>query len=238
MNKTVAEAREFIEAFLPEVSGIDGVEALIAPPFTALASVSEMLKGTEVLLSSQDVFYADSGAYTGEISPLMIKELGCAYCIVGHSERRQFFGDTDEVVNKKIKTALMHGIKVIFCIGESRDQRENGKTNEVLKAQILNGLKGVALEEIVVAYEPVWAIGTGLVATEAQAQETHKFIRRELASIYGGADGVRILYGGSVKADNITGLMACPDVDGALVGGASLDAGSFSKLVNLGRSQT
>ena len=238
LNKTVAETGEFLDAFLPEVEGIDDVEIVIAPPYTALLSATGKLSGTNVTLAAQNVFYEENGAYTGEIAPGMIKDLGCAYAIVGHSERRQYFGETDETVNKRIKAALGHGLKVIFCIGETLDQREAGKTNDVLKGQLDGGLKDIAIDDIVVAYEPVWAIGTGVTATTEQAQETHAFIRGELKTKYGDkAEGVRILYGGSVKPENVDDIMACPDVDGALVGGASLKPDSFAKLVKFRRSQ-
>lgn len=237
MHKTVAEAEEFLGAFLPEVGGVEDAEIVIAPPFTALEAASKRLEGTNVSLSAQNVFYEERGAYTGEISPVMIKDLGCEYTIIGHSERRQYFGETDEIINKKIKAALAHGLKVIFCIGETLDEREAGKTNDVLRGQLAGGLRDVEIDDIVIAYEPVWAIGTGVTATTEQAQDAHKFIRNELKAKYGGkAEGVRILYGGSVKPDNVDDLMACPDVDGALVGGASLKPESFARLVKFRRS--
>ncbi len=237
MHKTVAEAEEFLAAFLPEVRDVTDADIVIAPPFTALQSASEALRGTNVTLSAQNVFYEEKGAYTGEIAPVMLKDIGCAYTIVGHSERRQYFGDTDEVVNRKIKASLAHGLKVIFCIGESLEQREAGRTNEVLKGQLDAGLKDVAPEDMVIAYEPIWAIGTGVTASTGQAQEAHEFIRKELEAKYGAlAARTRILYGGSVKPENIEELMACPDVDGALVGGASLKPDSFAKIVNFRRS--
>jgi triosephosphate isomerase len=201
--------------------------------FTALQAASERLRGTNVMLSAQDVFYEETGAYTGEISPLMLRDVGCEYAIIGHSERRQYFSETDETVNKKIKAALAAGVKAIFCIGESLEQREAGKTNDVLRGQLEGGLSGVGLEDIVVAYEPIWAIGTGVTATPEQAQDAHKFIRSRLADMYGEpkAGAVRILYGGSVKPENVKELMGRPDIDGALVGGASLKPESFVKLV-------
>lgn len=238
LHKTVAETGAFLNTFLPEVTGIDDVEIVIAPPYTALLSATGKLSGTNVTLAAQNVFYEERGAYTGEISPAMIKDLGCAYAIIGHSERRQYFGETDETVNKRIKAALGHGLKVIFCIGETLEQREAGRTNKVLKGQLDGGLTDIPIDDIVVAYEPVWAIGTGVTATTGQAQEAHAFIRGVLQKKYGDkAQGVRILYGGSVKPDNVDDIMACPDVDGALVGGASLDPDSFAKLVKFRRSQ-
>ena len=232
LNKTIPEALGFLGEFLPLVSDVTEADIVIAPPFTALLSVSERLRGTNVMLSSQDAFYEETGAYTGEVSPLMLRDAGCAYAIIGHSERRQYFGDTDETVNKKIKAALSSGLKVIFCIGESLDERQSGKTNDVLKTQIAGGLKDVDINDIVIAYEPIWAIGTGVTATTEQAQDTHKYIRGEIAASYGNkAESLRVLYGGSVKPENVGELMACPDLDGALVGGASLKADSFAKIV-------
>jgi triosephosphate isomerase len=229
-------AGAFLESFLPEVRDITGVEIVIAPPFTALAFLSEKLKGSNVLLSSQNVFFEEKGAYTGEVSPLMLTDLGCTYTIVGHSERRQYFGETDESVNRRIKAALSAGLKVIFCIGETLELREAGKTSEVLETQLAGGLDGVEIDDIVVAYEPVWAIGTGRTATPEQAQEAHEFIRSRLRSAYGEkAQETRVLYGGSVKPENVDELMACADVDGALVGGASLKPESFTRLVKFKR---
>lgn len=234
MNKTVAEALEFLDGFLPEANEAKDVDIVIAPAFTALWSVSEKLRGTNVMLSAQDVFYEEKGAFTGEVSPLMLRDLGCSFTIVGHSERRQYFGETDETVNKKIRAALAAGLGVIFCIGESLEQRQSGRTNDVLRQQLRGGLKDVDIDKVVTAYEPIWAIGTGVTATVEQAEDTHKYIRREISSVYGDKAGslrMRILYGGSVTADNAGDLMACPDVDGALVGGASLKAESFVKIL-------
>lgn len=232
MNKTIAEAAEFFEAFIPAVKDVSDVDILVAPPFTSLAIAAQKLKGTNILLSSQNVFFEEKGAYTGEIAPVMLTDIGCAYAIIGHSERRQFFGDTDEVVNKKVKAALKAALKVILCIGESLAERQSGNTNSVLKRQLNAGLNDVSIDNIVIAYEPIWAIGTGVTASPEQAQETHAFVRSELKAMYADkADGVRILYGGSVTPDNVKTLMACADVDGALVGGASLKPDSFTKLV-------
>jgi triosephosphate isomerase len=237
MHKTVAETGAFLDAFVPEVKGIEDAEIVIAPPFTALAAAAAKMAGTNVTLAAQNVFYEEKGAYTGEIAPSMLTDLGCVYAIVGHSERRQYFGETDETVNKRIKLALMHGLQVIFCIGETLEQREAGKTNDVLAGQIAGGLRDIPIEQIVVAYEPVWAIGTGVTATTEQAQDAHEFVRGKLKKLYGEekAAGVRILYGGSVKPDNVDELMACADVDGALVGGASLKPESFARLVKFRR---
>jgi triosephosphate isomerase (TIM) len=232
MNKTVSEARDFIRAFLPSVRNVADRDIVLAPPFTALSAIAEMVRGLNVILSAQNVFYEEKGAFTGEVSVPMLRELGCAYVILGHSERRQYFNETDETVNKKIMISLKHGLGVIVCIGELLGEREDGRTYEVLERQITKGLKGVKNENLVIAYEPVWAIGTGRTATPEQAQEAHEHIRARLRDFYGNsADSLRILYGGSVTPENIDSLMACPDVDGALVGGASLKPESFEMIV-------
>ena len=232
MNKTVEETQAFLNEFIPLVQDVRDEDIVIAPPFTSLHTASSMLKNTNIHLSSQNVFYEDKGAYTGEVSPEMLTSLGCTYVIVGHSERRQYFKETDEILNKKTKAALKHKLKVIFCIGESLEEREAGKTFDVLKRELEEGLKDIPADDLVVAYEPIWAIGTGKTATTEQAQETHKYIRERLASLYGSkSNEIRILYGGSVTPDNIEALMKCEDVDGALVGGASLKADSFSRIV-------
>lgn len=236
MNKTVSEARDFIKTFLPFAGNVNDIDIVIAPPFTSLLAAGELLKGTNVKLSAQDVFYEEKGAYTGEVSPIMLKDVGCEYVIIGHSERRQYFRETDEAANKKTGTSQKNGLNVIFCIGESLDERESGKTYDVLDMQINNGLKDVGYGGIVVAYEPIWAIGTGKTATPEQAQEAHNYIRGKLRDMYKNhGNSVRILYGGSVTPDNIDSLMACPDVDGALVGGASLKTDSFEKIVKFKR---
>jgi len=232
MNKTSSETREFISSFVPAVKDVTDVDIVLAPPFTSLAIASENLKNSNVLLAAQDMFYEEKGAYTGEVSPLMIVDIGCKYVIIGHSERRQYFNETDEVVNKKIVSAKKAGLGVIFCIGESLAERDAGKTFDVLQREITDGLKGVDDKDIVVAYEPIWAIGTGKTATSEQAQEAHAYIRERLRFLYGNkADEIRILYGGSVTPENIGSLMACKDVDGALVGGASLKVENFIKIV-------
>jgi triosephosphate isomerase len=236
MNKSISEAKEFARHFLPSVSEVRDVDIVIAPPFTSLFGVAEKVAGTHVELSAQNAFYEEKGAFTGEVSPSMVKDAGCSYVIVGHSERRRYFQETDEIINKKIKACQIHGLHVIFCIGESLAEREAGRTNEVIQQQIMNGLKGADAQALVVAYEPVWAIGTGRTATPDQAQEAHHFIRSQLAKIYGaGADSLRIVYGGSVTPENVDSLMACPDVDGALVGGASLNPESFERIVKFKR---
>jgi triosephosphate isomerase (TIM) len=233
MNKTLPETSEFMAKFIPEVKDTTGVDIVIAPPFTAIGIAATALKGKNILLAAQDVFYEEKGAYTGEISPLMLVDLGCAFVIVGHSERRQYFHETDDIVNRKIKAAQKAGLGVIFCIGESLEEREAEKTFDVLNREIEKGLDGVTTEKMVIAYEPIWAIGTGKTATPLQAQEVHAYIRERLNILYGNqSNELCILYGGSVTPDTVDSLMACKDIDGALVGGASLKAESFSKIVN------
>jgi triosephosphate isomerase len=232
MNKTLPETGEFMAQFIPGVKDITGVDIVIAPPFTAIGIAAAALRGTNILLAAQDVFYEEKGAYTGEISPLMLVDLGCAFVIIGHSERRQYFHETDDIVNRKIKAARKAGLGVIFCIGESLEEREAGKTFDILNREIEKGLDGVPPEKMVLAYEPIWAIGTGKTATPPQAQEAHAYIRERLNILYGNqSDELCILYGGSVTPDTVDSLMACKDIDGALVGGASLKAESFSKIV-------
>ncbi len=232
MNKTIPEVREFLLAFTPAVSGLQDITVVIAPPFTALAKAAELLRETNILLAAQDMFFEEKGAYTGAISAGMLVDAGCAYIIVGHSERRQYFLETDDSVNRKIKAAQQHDLGVIVCIGESLAERDADKTYEVLQRQLAQGLRDIGPVDIVIAYEPVWAIGTGRTATPEQAQEAHAFIREQLRGFYGNrADDLCILYGGSVTPDNVVSLMACRDVDGALVGGASLAAESFTRIV-------
>jgi triosephosphate isomerase len=232
--KKSAEAVQLVAGIIPLVQGKGGVEIIVAPVFTVLAGVSKAIAGSSVKLSAQNCYWEEEGAFTGEVSPGMLRDAGCSHVIIGHSERRQYFGETDETVNRKIKAALAAGLTVIFCIGETLAERESGETFAVLKKQLAGGLAVIAgLEEIIIAYEPVWAIGTGKTATDDQAQEAHAFIRGEVAALYNAAVAgkVRILYGGSVKPENIAGLIARPDIDGALVGGASLKADSFAALV-------
>jgi triosephosphate isomerase len=236
MNKTVGETADFISAFIPEIKDVSDVDIVLAPPFTSLAVAAENVKNTNILLAAQDVFHEEKGAYTGEISPAMLVDIGCTYVIVGHSERRQHHRETDDIINKKIKAVRNSDLGVIFCIGESLEERESGKTFEILEREIRNGLEGVGPEKIVVAYEPIWAIGTGKTATPEQAQDAHAFVREKLRALYGNkADELCILYGGSVTPENVDTLMACHDVDGALVGGASLKVDSFSRIVKFRR---
>ncbi len=232
MYKTTAQTAEFISEFLPSVKSVTDVEIIIAPPFTSLAKAGEMLKGSNVKLSAQDLYFEKEGAYTGEISLNMLIDVGCSYVIVGHSERRQYFNESDEFCNKKVKAAMAAGLSVMYCIGETRPERNSGKTFDIIKREIEGGLKDVAPEKLVIAYEPIWAIGTGVTATPQQAQEAHVYVREQLKALYGDkANEIRIQYGGSVKPENIAELMSQPDVNGALVGGASLKADSFAKIV-------
>jgi triosephosphate isomerase len=233
MNKTAAETRSFLNEFIPLVHDVKDVEVVIAPSFTCLFAAAELLRNSSVHLAAQNLFYEEKGAYTGEISPLMVLDAGCSHVIIGHSERRQYFKETDDILNRKAGTARKHDLKVVFCVGESLEERESGKTFDILRRQTEEGLKNIPADGIVVAYEPVWAIGTGKTATPEQAQEAHHYIRERLAAVYGPAQAgeIRILYGGSVTPDNIDSLMSCSDVDGALVGGASLKADTFARIV-------
>ena len=236
MNKTVGEALDLVRELKTAISGVKGVEVAVAPPFTALYAVHKELEGSSIRLAAQNLYWEEKGAFTGEVSPLMIKEIGCHYVIIGHSERRQFFGETDETVNRRIKAVLFQDLKVIFCIGETLKEREGGKTFSVVERQVEGGLKGLGdkeMKNIVIAYEPVWAIGTGKTATPEQAEEVHRFIREKIEKLYSRevSKEIRIQYGGSVTPENIQGLMIQPNIDGALVGGASLKADSFSKIV-------
>jgi triosephosphate isomerase len=231
MNKTIDETVDFINAFIPMVKDVRDVDILIAPPFTSLSTAAGFLKGTNIKLGAQNVFYEEKGAFTGETSPSMLLSAGCTHVIVGHSERRQYFLETDDIVNKKIKTARKSGLEVILCIGESLKEREDKKTFEVLDRQLSGSLRDITLEGLTIAYEPIWAIGTGKTATKEQANEAHAHIRGWLKKNKEGADMIRILYGGSVTPENIASLMSEPDVDGGLVGGASLKPDSFAKIV-------
>ena len=236
MNKTVGEALDLVRELKASLSGVQGVEVAVAPPYTALYAVHKELVGSSIHLAAQNLYWEEKGAFTGEVSPLMLKEVGCHYVIIGHSERRQFFGETDETVNRRIKAALAQSLKVIFCIGETLKEREEGKTFSVIERQVDGGLRGLGereMKNMVIAYEPVWAIGTGKTATPEQAEEVHRFIRGRLEKLYsrGVSEEIRIQYGGSVTPENVQRLMNQPNIDGALVGGASLKAESFSKIV-------
>jgi triosephosphate isomerase len=236
MFKIGPEAAELASGLKSLLSDISDVDVMVAPAFTALGVVVDVLKGSQIQVGGQDLFWETEGAYTGEVSAPMLKAAGCSCVIIGHSERRQYFGETNSTVNKKIKAALLGGLMPVMCVGESEDEREKGQTFSVVQGQLEEGLQGLGTDEIdrlTIAYEPVWAIGTGKTATTDQAQEVHQFIRVQIQTAYGNsiADALRILYGGSVKGDNIAGLMAMDDIDGALVGGASLEAESFAAIV-------
>jgi triosephosphate isomerase len=240
MYKTVAEAVALVEEIKKGASGAPG-DTLVAPPFTALAAAVTAAKGSPVAVAAQNMHSEKEGAFTGEVSPLMLLELGVTHVILGHSERRQYFAETDAGVARKTKLALASGLLPISCVGETLAEREAGRTMEVVGRQLDAILDAVSADEaktVVIAYEPVWAIGTGKVATPDQAQEVHALVRSRIAAKHGKAvaDVLRILYGGSVKPDNVKGLMGLPDVDGALVGGASLKADSFLKLVHYDRA--
>lgn len=236
MNHTVATTVAYVEELKKLLADFKGVEVIISPPFTALYSAKKALGESNICVSAQNMHQEYKGAYTGEISPVMLKEIGCTYVILGHSERRQYFGETNDKINLKVKLAFEHGLLPIICVGETLEQREAKITKEVIGKQIkecLNNLNKEQLEFLVVAYEPIWAIGTGKTASDKDAQEVNGFIRDLLKELFGedSAEKVRILYGGSVKAENIVGLMAMPDVDGALVGGACLKADSFFDII-------
>jgi len=239
MNKTHTEAVETLKELANLTKDTKTVEIVIGAPFTALSDAARALKGSRVRLAAQNMNANDSGAFTGEISPLMLKSLCVEYVILGHSERREYYGETDAIINEKVKTALKHGLKPILCIGEKLEDREAGRTNEVNNTQLRGGLEGITAEEmknVVVAYEPVWAIGTGKTATPEMAEETHAAIRAELTALYNAevAEGVTIQYGGSMKPGNAKELLACKNIDGGLVGGASLNATDFSQIVEAG----
>jgi triosephosphate isomerase (TIM) len=236
MNKTVAEAEEFIAALLPRVSGVQGVDVAVCPPFTALQAMVDSARGSRVEVYAQNMHQADSGAFTGEVSAPMLLEVGVHGVVLGHSERRELFGETDRALQLKVPAALAAGLKPILCVGETEDEREAGDTERKLRHQVQEDLARVdvsQLGDVVIAYEPIWAIGTGRVATPEQAQEAIAFIRALVADrSREQAARTRVLYGGSVKDDNCPVLLALPDVDGALVGGASLHAESFAAIVN------
>jgi len=236
MFKTVHDAVVYTKEFRTIVKDVTGIDIVVAPPFLAVHAVAEAARNSPIAVAAQDVFWEKQGAFTGEVSAAMAREAGAEYVIIGHSERRQYFGETDEWVNRKTVAALGADLIPIVCIGETLEQRERNETINVLDRQIkadLDGLTGTEVASLVLAYEPVWAIGTGRTATPQQAQEAHEHIRRRLREWFGGeaAEGCRVLYGGSVKPDNISELVAQPDIDGALVGGASLETRSFADIV-------
>jgi triosephosphate isomerase (TIM) len=233
MHNTIAESIALAKAIKEGTAALTNGKIVLAPPFTALFSVGETITGSNISLAAQNMYYEDKGAFTGEISPRMLKDIGCTYVIIGHSERRKYFCEQDNDVNLKVKKALAAGLTPIMCVGETDEEREKGVTKDVVGRQVKQGLAGVEkIDSMVIAYEPVWAIGTGKVATSAQAQEVHAFIRGILKDLYGSAaDDIRVLYGGSVTKDNIGDLIAMEDIDGALVGGASLKADGFLGII-------
>jgi triosephosphate isomerase len=241
MNLTLMEAASLVKSIRDGIQGLDGVEVLVAPPFTALSTVKGIIGDAKILLAAQNMHWEQSGAYTGEISPLMLLEAGCTHVILGHSERRMHFQETDEMIDLKANAAVQAGLTPVICIGEALQEREADQTFEVLKKQLDGSLKGCIDRKTlpfstILAYEPVWAIGTGRTATPDQAQEVHHFVREWIAESFSRetADLIRILYGGSVKPDNAKDLMSRPDIDGALVGGASLKADSFIPIIRFG----
>lgn len=236
MNKTVKEAINLVSSLKKQLKGVKDTEVVVCPSFTALCEVNDVVKNSNIGLGAQDVSYEDKGAYTGEVSAGMLKDVGCSYVIVGHSERRQYFGEDDEIISKKVKKGLEHGLKVIICVGENLEEREKREQRAVIEKQVRKCLKGVKKEsmgDVVVAYEPVWAIGTGKTAKPEQVQEMHSFIRSLLSMLFNEetAKNTKILYGGSVNPTNINDLMRQKDINGALVGGASLDAEKFVQIV-------
>ncbi len=237
MYKNIEQAIALVSELSKKVQGVDDVEIVVCPPFTAIDAVAEVLDETNIAVGGQNMFWAKEGAFTGEISPEMLKNAGCKYVVLGHSERREYFGETDDKVNQKITAAFEYGLIPIVCVGERLEQRELGITNKVILTQTEGALAGIPAEQVaklVIAYEPVWAIGTGKTASDSDAQAVIAYIRNIITQLYSTdtAEQVRILYGGSVKPDNVKGLMAQTDIDGALVGGASLDADNFARIVN------
>ncbi len=240
MYKNVGEALELVDGLKKELAAETSVDIAVCPPFTAISEVAKALKGSNIAWGSQDIYWEEEGAFTGEVAPRMITDLGCKFCIVGHSERRTYFGETNETVNRKVKAALKHSLTPIVCVGERLEERDSGKTFDVVRSHVEGGLAGLSKDDasrIVIAYEPVWAIGTGRTATPEQAQEVHKHIRSLLAGMFGNevASKIRIQYGGSVKPDNVKAIMAGADIDGALVGGASLKVKDFAEIVKLSK---
>ena len=236
LNKSIKESIELVTLLKRANLESLGVDIVVCPPYTALSSVSEILIGSEIKLGAQDIYWEEKGAFTGEVSAALIKDAGASFVIVGHSERRQFFHETRDTVNKKTKAALAAGLTPIVCVGELLKEREAGKTFQIVEEQLKGAFfnfNSDAVRNVIVAYEPVWAIGTGKVATPAQAEEAHAFIRKQIGKLFGDdvAQGLKIQYGGSVKADNIADLMREADIDGALVGGASLDANQFAEII-------
>jgi triosephosphate isomerase (TIM) len=241
LHKTVAEALELVGELKEGMAGITDADLVVAPVFTALHPVAKALAGSSIVLAAQNCYPEKSGAFTGEVSPWLLKDAGCSHVIVGHSERRQLFGEIDSLINRKVRAVVSEGLTAIFCLGETLTEREEEKTFQVLSSQLREGLKDLTADDmkrVVVAYEPVWAIGTGRTASDKQAQEAHAFIRGWLSELFGpaAAAATRILYGGSVKPENVDGLMAQDDIDGTLVGGASLKAADFIRIARFQRA--
>lgn len=241
LHKTLAETKELVLALKSDLAELSDIDLIIAPPFTALNAAAQALAGSNIAVAAQNCYPAASGAFTGEVSPPLLRDAGCRYVLVGHSERRQLFGESDDFINTKVRAVLAEGLQPILCIGETLEERESGKMYDVLSRQLKQGLAGIAasaMEQVIVAYEPVWAIGTGVTASEEQAAEAHAFIRGLAQGLYdeATAKALRILYGGSVKPDNVDGLMAQEDIDGTLVGGASLKAADFIRIARFRRS--
>ncbi|NLV25383.1 MAG: triose-phosphate isomerase [Deltaproteobacteria bacterium] len=241
MHKTVAEAVALVNELKKELADVTDVDVVVAPVFTALAAVAKAIDGTPLGLAAQNCYPEVTGAFTGEVSPTLLKDVGCRYVIVGHSERRRIFQEADDFINRKVRAVTAEGLQAILCVGETLEERDAGKTFDILAAQIENSLRGISaatMERVIIAYEPVWAIGTGKTATACQAQEAHRFLRELLRKMHGVATAaaIRILYGGSVKADNAAALLSQEDIDGALVGGASLMAADFTPIVKQGRN--
>ncbi|PKK84763.1 MAG: triose-phosphate isomerase [candidate division Zixibacteria bacterium HGW-Zixibacteria-1] len=236
MNKTNAEAAELVRGLVKSLGGGEHPRVVICPPYTALSETAQLLKGSRIYLGAQNMYFKETGAFTGEIGPLMLLTIGVKYIILGHSERREYFSETDAIVNEKVKLAVKSGLGPIVCIGEKLEEREKGKTEEVIGRQVdgsLDGLTAGDMKQVVIAYEPVWAIGTGKTATPEMAQEVHRFIRNRIRTNHGDAtaDNLSILYGGSMNAANAAGLLKQPDIDGGLIGGASLKVEDFTQIV-------
>lgn len=235
MHKTLGESVAFVEAMIPKVRGLEDRELLVCSSFTSLYALSKILKNTGIYLGAQNMHFADSGAFTGEVSATMLLDVGCDFVILGHSERRHVFSETDEMIQKKVQKALQSGLKVVLCVGELLEERESGRAKEVVRTQLKSALESLeTLDSLVIAYEPVWAIGTGHTATPKDAEEMHSFIRSLISELYDSDTAERLLiqYGGSVKPENISQLMGQPNIDGALVGGASLELDSFSRVLH------
>ncbi|MHA1369600.1 MAG: triose-phosphate isomerase [Promethearchaeota archaeon] len=237
MNKLVGESESFVKEFIPLVRDVeDKVDIVLFPPYFSVKPVAELLKGSKIAVGAQNMYYMEKGAYTGEISPSMLLDTGATYVLLGHSERRKYFGETNELVAKKLLKAYEKNIHPVVCIGETKEEREKGLTEQVLEEQIKGSLKGISKNDMLkttIAYEPVWAIGTGITATPVQAQDAHEFIRKTLSKLFDEetAEKIRIQYGGSIKPNNASSLFTQPDVDGGLVGGASLDPKSFNDII-------